>query len=85
MLGRYRSPARGRIVLVAVLVIAASVGWILGVPTEVSAVPSCYGFAATITGTAGPDTIIGTPDLDIIVGRGGADYRRTLERRSTFR
>jgi poly-gamma-glutamate capsule biosynthesis protein CapA/YwtB (metallophosphatase superfamily) len=33
----------------------------------------CAGRRATITGTAGPDLLVGTPGDDVIVGRGGAD------------
>gem|GEM_PF-1333866 len=34
----------------------------------------CFGKAATIVGTPGPDTIVGTPGPDVIVGRGGNDH-----------
>jgi hypothetical protein len=35
--------------------------------------PTCGGLAATHVGTAGNDTIYGTPRRDVIVARGGAD------------
>jgi len=38
----------------------------------------CDGVAATITGTSGPDDLVGTPDADVIQGNGGADEIRGL-------
>ena len=36
-------------------------------------VPLCRGFAATMFGTSGPDTLVGTPSADVIVGLNGDD------------
>ena len=38
-----------------------------------AAAPKCFGKAATIVGTAGPDDLFGTPREDVIVGLGGRD------------
>lgn len=38
----------------------------------------CDGEAATITGTSGPDELVGTADRDVIVGNGGNDEIRGL-------
>lgn len=40
------------------------------------AAPTCLGVEATIVGTAGPDSITGTSDADVIAALGGADSVR---------
>lgn len=43
-------------------------------PSQVLAVPTCFGRAATIVGTNGPDGLYGEPGVtDVIVGLGGND------------
>jgi uncharacterized repeat protein (TIGR01451 family) len=41
--------------------------------TRVLGAPTCRGFAATISGTPGDDTLLGTPGPDVIAALGGND------------
>lgn len=52
---------------------SGAVGW-SAVPVMVArAIPTCFGTAATIVGTAGADILVGTSGADVIVGLGGDD------------
>ena len=66
---------RSRVAAVIALTAAAaslSVGLLAG-PSAGSAAPTCHGLTATIVGNARANDIDGTPDRDVIVGRGGND------------
>ncbi len=54
---------------------ASIIAGVVGVATpQVSAAPTCFGRAATIVGTNGPDGLSGEPGVtDVIVGLGGND------------
>lgn len=47
---------------------------LFAVPVTAQAVPTCFGREATIVSTSGNDVpLLGTADVDVIVGRGGDD------------
>lgn len=50
-----------------------ALGVAVGLASHASAQPTCMGFACTITGSSGNDTLTGTAGLDVICGLGGDD------------
>jgi Ca2+-binding RTX toxin-like protein len=57
------------------LVVTLVVGILIlnGLAVPANAAVTCYGRTATILGTAGNDTLRGTPRADVIIARGGND------------
>ena len=75
-----RDRAWSRVRLVVVGVAATLLGVILlaarPVPANAGTGPRCSGLPATIVGTPGDDTLVGTAERDVIVGLGGDDVIR---------
>ena len=73
----WRERNRGKVHEMRRALIVLSTGVLLGVPLPVSSAagaPTCFGEPATIIGTSGRDSLVGTDGDDVIVGRGGRDY-----------
>ena len=68
----------GRILAVAVIVVLTGAAPAFA-PSHPQRAPRCGGFHPTIIGTQGPDRLDGTPERDVIAGRGGADTILGLE------